>query len=478
MTDDSVNRKLFGSAQLLEFARVSGDRNPMHLDALAARRTQAGAPVVHGIFVLAWCLDVLSARGLPPVSAIKVRFTRMVYVGETAEIVVTSQTETGARVEIRTDGLVAMQFQLSLGAPKPRPAPDITLFAEPWQQPDRAIELDWDDMARQRGCAGFAAEPALAAAAFPHLAASWGAHRTASLLGMTYIVGMVCPGLHSIFAGLSLTVYEPAEAPVNAVAYRVDRTDVRFRMVRLEVDSAGLGGMLECFARLPPIAQASMSDLAALVSPQEFSGSTALVVGGSRGVGETTAKLLAAGGARVILTYVAGRADAERVVREITEAGGAARLVQYDVRQPPASQLDGVAADCLYYCATPQIFRKKAGLFVKERFDDMLHYYVTAFHDLFQHMRAAHPAGISAFYPSSIAVAERPEDMTEYAMAKAAGEELCKDIVRFQKPSAIVVSRLPRMNTDQTSSITHVEVPTTEAVMLPIIREVQANRKA
>lgn len=478
MTDDAAGRKLFDAAQIEDFARISGDRNPMHMDALAARRTQAGAPVVHGIFVLAWCLDVLSARACPAVSAVKARFNRMIYVGETAEIVVTSQTATGARVDIRTDGLVAMQFQLGFGAPKAARALEDALFVSTWEQPLQPIALTWEEMVDRRGCAGFAAEPAAAAAAFPHLAAAWGAHRTASLLGLTFIVGMVCPGLHSIFAGLSLTVFEPAEPPVNAVAYRVERTDPRFRMVRMEVQSSGLGGTLECFARLPPIAQASISELAALVSPQEFSGSTALVVGGSRGVGETTAKLLAAGGARVVLTYVAGREDAQRVVNEITAFGGVASMIRYDVRAAPATQLDGVVADCLYYCATPQIFRKKSGLFVKERFDDMIHYYVTAFHDLFQHLRAAHPAGISAFYPSSIAVAERPEDMTEYAMAKAAGEELCKDIVRFQKPSAIVVSRLPRMNTDQTSSITHVEVPTTESVMLPIIRAVQSNRHA
>ena len=30
------------------FARWSGDFNPLHMDPLAARRTQAGAPAIHG----------------------------------------------------------------------------------------------------------------------------------------------------------------------------------------------------------------------------------------------------------------------------------------------------------------------------------------------------------------------------------------------------------------------------------------------
>jgi acyl dehydratase len=41
------------------FAAVSGDRNPMHVDAVEARRTIAHFPVVHGIHTLLWALDTL-----------------------------------------------------------------------------------------------------------------------------------------------------------------------------------------------------------------------------------------------------------------------------------------------------------------------------------------------------------------------------------------------------------------------------------
>ncbi|MBM3265941.1 MAG: SDR family NAD(P)-dependent oxidoreductase [candidate division Zixibacteria bacterium] len=60
------------------------------------------------------------------------------------------------------------------------------------------------------------------------------------------------------------------------------------------------------------------------VSWGEFSGQHALVAGGSRGLGEATAKILAAGGGTPLITCHQGTADAERVVREITETGGTA----------------------------------------------------------------------------------------------------------------------------------------------------------
>ena len=52
-----LTSRTFTEADQMRFADVSGDRNPMHLDALKARRTQAGVPVVHGVHLLLWALD-------------------------------------------------------------------------------------------------------------------------------------------------------------------------------------------------------------------------------------------------------------------------------------------------------------------------------------------------------------------------------------------------------------------------------------
>lgn len=65
----------------------------------------------------------------------------------------------------------------------------------------------------------------------------------------------------------------------------------------------------------------------------ELSGKTALVTGGTGGIGSETAKLLAAAGAQVVVT---GR-DAERgaaVVKAISENGGSARFVAADLTDP------------------------------------------------------------------------------------------------------------------------------------------------
>jgi 3-oxoacyl-[acyl-carrier protein] reductase len=68
----------------------------------------------------------------------------------------------------------------------------------------------------------------------------------------------------------------------------------------------------------------------------DLTGRVAVVTGGSRGIGRATAEWLARAGARVVLSYRARAAEAEAVAATITAAGGQARAVAADVRDPAA----------------------------------------------------------------------------------------------------------------------------------------------
>ncbi|ADG11654.1 3-oxoacyl-ACP reductase [Caulobacter segnis] len=63
----------------------------------------------------------------------------------------------------------------------------------------------------------------------------------------------------------------------------------------------------------------------------KLAGKTAVVTGGSKGIGAGIAKALAAEGAAVVVNYASDRAGAETVVADITAAGGKAISVQGSV---------------------------------------------------------------------------------------------------------------------------------------------------
>ena len=65
---------------------------------------------------------------------------------------------------------------------------------------------------------------------------------------------------------------------------------------------------------------------------------TALVTGGSRGIGAAIARLLAARGAAVALTYSSSPDRAARVVAEIEQAGGTAVAIQADAGDAAAAK--------------------------------------------------------------------------------------------------------------------------------------------
>jgi NAD(P)-dependent dehydrogenase (short-subunit alcohol dehydrogenase family) len=336
------------------------------------------------------------------------------------------------------------------------------------------LNLSFEQMSGRSGRISFQMTPEDTMAHFPAAARWLGTRRIAALAASSHLVGMVCPGLHSIYSELSINAYVES-IPRDFLAFRVTDTDPRFRSVDQEIAGGGLIGAVYSSARMPPVEQASMKALKGLVAPAEFAGSMALIVGGSRGLGELTAKLIASGGGRVLITWQTGKDDAERVAQEIRSAGGTCETLAYDASKPATEQL-ALLADTpthAYYFATPAIFRSQSELFVRERLEEFLAIYVNGFWQLLQTLHARQPR-LSAFYPSSVSVTERPQGMTEYTMAKAAGEVLCADMNISLAPLHVTASRLPRLLTDQTASIAAAEIADPLETMLPVIREVQS----
>ena len=98
--------KTITEADIQGFADLTGDRNPLHLDAEFARRSRFGRPIAHGLLVAGIISAALGTR-VPGAGAIYVsqslRFLKPVYPGDTvtATVEVTAWQEDRGVVTLR-----------------------------------------------------------------------------------------------------------------------------------------------------------------------------------------------------------------------------------------------------------------------------------------------------------------------------------------------------------------------------------------
>jgi len=405
---------------------------------------------------------------------LRAEFAKFVFLGERVDAVLAEQGSRRARLIISVDGSPRAKVSIECGEEVVDCPGWLADVLAPVFASSSALDQKLNDLAGRTGRLSFQMTPEYAASCFP-CATKWlGARRIAALAATSHLVGMVCPGLHSIYGALSVAACSDS-SDEDGLAFRVSDMDPRFRSLEQEIVGGGLVGTISAFARTPPVEQASIESLVRVVDPTEFSGSVALIVGGSRGLGELTAKLIAAGGGNVLITWQSGKEDAERVAQEIRAFGGRCETFRYDARMPAAGQLAAmtVIPTHVYYFATPAIFRPPSGILSLERLSEFMAVYVDGFWQLVRTLQGIQPS-LSVYYPSSSAVSERPRGMTEYAMAKAAGEVLCADINTLLFPLRIYVSRLPRLPTDQTATVTPVETANPVDTMINIVRNVQS----
>ena len=455
----------FTSADQRRFAALSGDRNPVHLDPIAARRI-AGQPIVHGMHLLLRMLDRKPVVAGAPALAIAARFVQPALVEEPIAI------ETPARDELtaRASGDVLLTRVTVESADLP--APIVQPPDRPTKTPARPRALTLPDCEGRRGAMTLPPAAPLARA-FPLAARALGADLVSALAGLSALVGMECPGREALLSAVRLQITPGAR--LRRVDWRVARADRRFGLLRIEVSGTGISGTIDAFLRARATPPPAIADVESLVRSREFEGQRALIVGGSRGLGAAAAVLIAVGGGQPVVTYASGASDAAALRRQVHAAGWTLETLRLDVTRPDAAAIVARAVrrhdiTHIYYCATPRIFGRRRPPFDRALFDRFSDVYVSAFARV---CASAHRTGhvLVVFYPSSVALDDTPADLTEYAAAKAAGERACAGLERSIDDLSVLVRRLPRVATDQTASIVPTGAAPAVDTMLAAVRE-------
>ena len=159
-----------------------------------------------------------------------------------------------------------------------------------------------------------------------------------------------------------------------------------------------------------------------------------------------------------MVTYAHGKKDVLKVVRDIKQYNKNLSFHNLDISNLKNSDFESIKKfnpTHVFYFATPFIFNGAKDQFCKKKYAKFKNFYVNFF-ELLVDSLAKNKSDICYFYPSSSAIDENPSDMLEYTKAKKKGENLCLRLEDKYPNIRIFRPRLPRLETDQTVSLSSV----------------------
>ena len=178
-----------------------------------------------------------------------------------------------------------------------------------------------------------------------------------------------------------------------------------------------------------------------------LSGKTALITGASRGIGRASAIALANDGARVIVHYGQGKAEAEAVVAEIRTAGGSADAVAADLAAADgphklAAQVRALVGDRLDVLVANAGVSKAAPIeeITVADFDRLFAFNVRAPFFLVQQLLPLLHDGSGIVLLSSLAARAAVGTLHAYAATKGAVDSLVKHFAATLGPRGIRVN--------------------------------------
>ena len=464
------NQLNFRKENILKFAALSGDYNPVHLDPIKARRTIFGDIVVHGLYAALSSINQCFKDnfGFVFIEELKITFKKSVRLGLLSLVSQEKAEGNKTKIILKQNDEICVSIEIQTRRDKKYRTFSLRNKSYKKTNPKEISPMNQSSL---NGEIDLCLDRDLLSDLFPALGKYFCDKQLAVILATTNLVGMECPGLFSIFIELFLQFSDNYKTKSHNLIYKVDSIHPHTTRTKIALKTDFVNGFAVAAFRPKPVQTPSLQSLKKdeVVDCSKVRG---LIIGGSRGIGAMTAKLIAAGGGEVAITYSKGQLEAEEVINDINTVSKTSKSFYFDVTSDDLilNGLGDFAPTHLFYFATPRIALADSVVFNYELFNEYTNYYVTAFSKVVNILLLSHN-GLTIFYPSSCALDEILPKAAEYASAKASGEMLCQHMNKIYSNAKVFVTRLPRLTTDQTNSLIPTKSKNSKDVMLSILEQ-------
>ena len=443
-----MKRRIFTITDQRKFASFSGDFNPIHLDNQKSIKTHAGQPIVHGVHLVLWALDVFKIK-IRSNTVIETSFKSQVNLNEEVvatfnkvknQIVITSENK------LKTYSNIKLNNIESIRSTKPR-NDEVNFLQNNFKPEEKKIS---EVITQERNFEMYGGiKNELGESLFPFLVQNLGLNIVYELACISSIVGMKVPGEHSLFAGLHL---EFSSEKNQDHFFVVDSKHELLKVISLGYFGINFNANIKALFRPEPSVVKNIESLKLEYKKRiSLKGKKVLIIGGSRGIGAYVTKLSSIMGASVTFTYNTNEQDAEYITEEVLSNGGKIVSHKLNVLDMDFSKIADEAFDYIYYFATPKILSNKS----LEMNIDLIQKYRLFYVDVFKKVIDSFilkNSDTKFLYPSTDYIDENRTDFKEYIAVKLEGEDFCKSFNKINKAN-ILFPRLPQLDTDQNLSL-------------------------
>lgn len=458
------------------FAEISGDYNPIHINEIESRKLHSGGILVHGIHTVTWALDCFFKKNPQnKLDTLKTKFFKPIYLNQKLSIVFENINNKKHNIKIYDKELLVSIILESSGLSLGNKVVDSKYHF------DFPKEFKYNDDTNE---ISISLSKKMILNKYPFFCKAVGLEIVSNIIALSRLVGMECPGLNSLFVGFNINFHKKNVVETNKILWSINKYYGNQAPINISVKSSIMDGIIQAFVRPTPISQLSFLEISKFTKNYiNLDNTTSLIIGGSRGLGEVTSKIIASYGGKVIITYHQGDKEAIEICDDINNKSNKnlATSLKFDVRNPEELfqflTKNKTIINSIYYFATPKIKGLKSIEIDKSLLELYSEYYTICFSKLLKKMSEyQQDQHKKVFYPSTVFINNFKEELKEYVLAKKNAEEYIEFIKNKLNNISIYVERLDILKTDQNNSIFSVDVKEPHVIMNKIV--IKMNKKS